>query len=64
VRELHPELIGPGSPPAPFADRYRIYYQHAPYDFPEALTTSPISTQVGALAVEPRPAVGSASERA
>jgi class 3 adenylate cyclase len=63
VRELHPELVGPGSPPAPFADRYRIYYQHAPYAFPSTLT-SPLSTPFEVPVGKPRPVVELGIDRA
>lgn len=46
---LHPELVGPGHPPAPFVERYRIYFEHEPLSFPAALATMPAP---GAVAVE------------
>jgi class 3 adenylate cyclase len=47
VREVHPELVGPGSPPSAFVERYRIYFQHEPPAFPASLARGP---EVDALA--------------
>ncbi|MGH7564751.1 MAG: adenylate/guanylate cyclase domain-containing protein, partial [Gemmatimonadota bacterium] len=46
IEGIHPELAGTGSPPAPFSERYRIYFHHEPSAFPRSL----------ALAAEPSPA--------
>jgi adenylate cyclase len=54
VRGLHPELTGPGSPPAPFADRYRIYYQHPPRAFPSVLASSPVEMPLRMHAGDPQ----------
>ncbi len=34
VRGIHPELVGPGSPPAAFRERYRTYFEKPPAGFP------------------------------
>lgn len=40
VEGLHPELAGPGCPPEPFSQRYRIYFEKAPGGFPQALVSA------------------------
>lgn len=34
VRGIHPELVGPGSPPPAFRERYMAYFEKAPAGFP------------------------------
>jgi len=40
VNGLHPELVGEGCPPTPFARRYEIYFEQAPSQFPQSLVTA------------------------
>ncbi len=40
IEGIHPELAGAGCPPAPFSERYRIYFQHEPKAFPRSLAPS------------------------
>lgn len=40
IEDLHPELAGTGSPPAPFTERYRIYFHREPRAFPRALSVA------------------------
>lgn len=37
ITGLHPELIGPGRPPAPFRERYRNYFEKPPSGYPRSL---------------------------
>lgn len=40
VRGVHRELRGAGSPPPPFQNRYRIYFEKPPSGFPRILATA------------------------
>ncbi len=37
IEGIHTELTGAGCPPAPFSERYRIYFHHEPRSFPRSL---------------------------